>query len=113
MLLLNEITKKKKNTISLTSINKTLNIEDIISNNNKIQKQAAAVNILTKQSQRTKQGPTNPSELLEISDNNLSLDESQISGDNDDAIKFKHNLLAPITNNKKGNMICNDILARG
>ncbi|RIA78763.1 hypothetical protein C1645_842388, partial [Glomus cerebriforme] len=60
--------------------------------------------------QRTKQGPTNPSELLEISDDNLSPDESQISGDDDDAVKFKRNPLALITNNKKGNVIHNNTL---
>ncbi|RIA93518.1 hypothetical protein C1645_819271 [Glomus cerebriforme] len=54
---------------------------------------------------------TNPSELLEISDNNLLPDESQISSDDDDAVKFKHNPLALITNNKKGNVIRNNILA--
>ncbi|RIA95934.1 hypothetical protein C1645_816077 [Glomus cerebriforme] len=49
---------------------------DIISNNNKVQEQAAAVNVPAKQSQRTKQGLTNLSELLEISDDNLSPDPS-------------------------------------
>ncbi|RIA86379.1 hypothetical protein C1645_829388 [Glomus cerebriforme] len=62
-------------------------------------------------SQRTKQGPTNPSELLEISDDNLLPDESQISGDDDNAVKFKRNPLALITNNKKGNVIRNNTLA--
>ncbi|RIA78847.1 hypothetical protein C1645_842210 [Glomus cerebriforme] len=103
--------KKKEDTVSLISINETLNVENIISNNNKVQEQAVAVNDLAKQSQRTKQGSTNPSELLEISDDNLSPDESQISNDDDDAVKFKCNPLALITNNKKGNVIRNNILA--
>ncbi|RIA92223.1 hypothetical protein C1645_736543 [Glomus cerebriforme] len=87
--------QEKGDTVPLTSIDETLNVENIVSNNNGVQEQAAAVNIPAKQ---------------KISDNDLSPDGSQIIDDGDDAVNFERKPLAPITNNKKVIVLRNSTL---